>query len=108
MSISGGGSSNDAIIWKDIDAGSENATDAVEVGLFGKVGIYVCNKTGEEFTGAVTLQASPNGNEWFDTEHKVIGDSHLDNITCIADYVRAKVTTKNVKASVIAISIITR
>ena len=57
------------------------------------VGMYVCGDSGSHSSHVVTLQVSPNGTDWFDTNDTVTGTGFVKQDLIVATEIRAKVTT---------------
>lgn len=107
MTISSGSGGN-LLAETGIDANTGSVTASVSVGDGSLIGLYVSAASGAHSTHVVTLQISPDGTKWFDTTHTITGAGQIHNITCVADEVRASVTTSEGAASTIDIDIIAR
>lgn len=108
MPIGGGGHDTYELTKTDIDANTNYTTESLDITDGTYVGLYVSSKSGSSSTHVVTLQISPDGVKWFDTDHTIKGTGNVHDVICIAQYVRAKVTTREGSASTIDIDIISK
>lgn len=109
MSIGGGGLDTYESTFSSVDANSESlVTDSILIGDLGLVGIFVSAISGSHANHIVTLQISPGGSKWFDTDHIVTGIDSNHQAICIGDKVRAKIVTAEGSPSVIEIDIVSR
>lgn len=88
-----------------IDANAASVTTALKINRNQGVGIYIKNETGTSATHVITIQASPDGTNWFDTTGTVTGDTGNAYTQVSAHFIRAKVTTVEGGVSTVAIFI---
>lgn len=108
MGIYGGGSSYDQSSDLAIDANASTITSAIEIGDTSMIGVYVQSASGTHGTHVLTIQLSPDGNNWFDSTHTITGLGNLHEITCVALNARCKITTVEGATSTIDVFLITR
>lgn len=109
MPIGGGGLDTYSDTFTGIDANSEGAvTGSITLGLFGRVGLFVTGTSGTHSTHVVTLQLSPDGVKWFDTDHVFTGVGNDHDAVCTGQEIRAKVTTAEGSASIIEIDLVSK
>jgi len=90
-----------------VDANTNAVGTALKMGGATQVGLYIIDGSDGHTNHIVTIQISPNGGtNWFDTAHTITGLGELHDVTCIADEIRAKVTTVEGGVSVIEIVLI--
>ncbi|MBL4940969.1 MAG: hypothetical protein JKY81_04825 [Colwellia sp.] len=108
MPIGGGGSDTDFIEAIALDANASSTTGEVVVGDGNLIAMYVAANTGGNTTHVVTLQISPDGSTWFDTNHQITGVGDIHDITCVAANARCSVTTVEGSTSTIDVFILTK
>ena len=108
MPIFGGGIDNDSSEDIGVDANASSVSSSVEIGAVGKLGVYVVANTGNSSSHVVTVQISPNGTDWFDTEHTITGVGNLHELTCTATLARCAITTTQGEASTIDIYMVSK
>lgn len=107
MSILGVPSTTDIQVDTGIDTNVLNTTTtSLRMDDAQNAGIYVTANTGAHANHVVTLQVSPDNSNWQDTTHTVTGVGNVHDISCIAAWVRAKVTTIEGGASTSDITIL--
>ena len=81
-------------------------TTAIELDEDEHLGIFILDNSGTHATHVITIQASPDNTNWFDTSYTLTGTGFLNNTTIITRYIRAKVTTAEGAASVINVCVV--
>jgi len=104
--ITGTASTKDKQADVGVNANAASTTTALEMGDAKSLGFYIVANSGTSTTHVCKLQISPNGTDWQDTTHTVTGIGNLHDISCIADYVRIKVTTAQGAVSTVDITVV--
>ncbi len=89
-----------------VDANTSATTTPLSIGDAKLIGFYVVADTGTNGTHVAMLQISPDGTNWFDTDHTITGIGNLHEIVCATEEVRVKITTVEGAASTVDIIII--
>jgi hypothetical protein len=90
-----------------VDANAASTTTPLDLDQATTIGMSVRAASGTHATHVVTLQLSMDeGVTYEDTNHTITGIGNIHNVTCLTDFVRAKVTTLEGAASTVNISIV--
>lgn len=84
------------------------ATGSMHVGDHSHVSLFVESVSGSHDKHVITLQASPDGKRWFDTEYSIQGSGFISCAVIVANEVRVCVTTGEGAESKVEIDIISR
>jgi hypothetical protein len=106
MPISGNSSNYDKQVDLNLDTNANSTTTPITTEGATLAGVYVVSNSGNHTNHIITLQVSPDGVNWFDTEHTITGAGNIHEELCISEELRCKVTTIEGSASTVDITII--
>lgn len=106
MPITGTATTADKEVDNGIDANTNATTKPLTMYDAKLVAFYIVASTGTHTNHIATLQISPDGTNWFDTEHTITGTGNLHNISCATDELRVKITTTEDSTSTVDIIVI--
>lgn len=104
--ISGNTTTADIQLDESVDANVKSTTTPLLMGDAKNASFYVVANTGTNAAHIATMQVSPDGANWFDTDHTVEGIGNEHDMTCIAESVRVKITTIEGATSTVDITVI--
>jgi len=106
MPITGATTTADKQVDTGVNANTNSTTTPLTMGEAKLTAFYIVANTGTNSTHVATLQISPDGINWFDTDHVITGIGNLHEIVCATEEVRVKITTLEGSSSTVDIIII--
>ena len=106
MPITGNTTTADKQVDTGVNANTNSTTTPLTMYEAKLIGFYVIANTGTNSNHIATLQISPDGTNWFDTDHTITGIGNLHEVVCATEEVRVKITTLEGSSSTVDIIII--